>query len=115
MFGLGDLGGIMGKVQEMQKNMKAMKDELAKEVVESSSGGGMVTVKMNGKFEMLELKIDKNAVDVDDLEMLEDLVKAAVNSAVAKSADVAKEKMAQATGDISLPGVGNISDMLGNM
>ncbi len=112
MFGFGD---IMGKVQELQANMKQVKEELAKEVIEASSGGGMVTVKMNGKFEVLSLKIDKNAVDVDDLEMLEDLIKAAFNNAISKSAEVAKEKMTQATGGLSVPGIGNISDMLGNM
>lgn len=112
MFGFGD---IMGKVQELQQNMKEMKEQLAKEIIESSSGGGMVTIKMNGKFEVVELKIDKNAVDVEDLEMLEDLVKAAVNSAVTKAAEIAKEKMAQATGGLNVPGIGNISDMLGNM
>ena len=112
-MGLGDFTNILGKVQEMQANMKNMQDELEKQIIEASSGGGMVTVKINGKFEMLDIKIDKNAVDVNDIEMLEDLVKAAFNAAGVKAREEMKNKMANITGGMNLPGMDKISSMLG--
>ncbi len=113
MVGFGDLAGIMGKVKQLQENMSTMKEELSKVVVESNSGGGMVTAKMNGKFELLELKIDKNAVDVNDTEMLEDLVMAAINATVAKAQDEIKNKMSEATGDLNIPGLDKLGPMMG--
>jgi len=113
MVGFGDLANIMGKVQELQSNMKTVQEELGNLTVEAASGGGMVTVKMNGKFELQELKIDQNAGDVNDVEMLEDLIIAAVNNAVAKCQQTMKEKMTDAMGGLNIPGLDKLGPMLG--
>ena len=113
MVKIGDLAGMMGKIQQLQSNMKAMQEELQNQVVEAGSGGGMVTARVNGKFELVGLKIDRQAVDVNDVEMLEDLVKAAVNAAVAKSQEETRQKMAQMTGGLNLPGLDKLGPMLG--
>lgn len=110
-MGLGDLSGMFGKVQEMQAKMQQMQEEARKKVVEASSGGGMVTAKVNGKGDLIDLKIDATVVDVNDLEMLEDLIKAAVNAAVAKSQQMLQEEMSKLTGGLNIPGM----DQLGKM
>jgi len=113
MLGFGDLSGIMGKVKEMQSNMEKKHEELKNKTIEASSGGGVVTAKINGKFELLELKIDRKAVDMDDIEMLEDLIKAAVNAAVAKCQEEIKAEIAELTGGMNIPGMDKIGAMLG--
>ena len=112
-MGLGDMAGMFGKVQEMQAKMKQMQEEAQKKTVEASSGGGMVTAKVNGKGDLLDLKIDAAVVDVNDLEMLEDLIKAAVNAAVAKSHQMLQEEMGKLTGGLNLPGMDQLSKMFG--
>ncbi len=116
-MGLGDLAGMMGKMKQMQSQMQQMQQELEKKTVQASSGGGMVTAVVNGKGDLLELKIEPEAVDTEDLEMLEDLVKAAVNAALLKSRKEMQQQMqqqvSQLTGGINLPGMENIGKMLG--
>lgn len=112
-MGLGDMAGMFGKVQEMQTKMKEIQQEAQKKTVEASSGGGMVTAKVNGKGDLLNLKIDAAVVDVNDLEMLEDLIKAAVNAAVAKSQQHLQEEMGKLTGGLNLPGMDQLSKMFG--
>jgi nucleoid-associated protein EbfC len=113
MVGFGDLANIMSKVQGLQANMKKMQEELASTIVQGDSGGGMVRAKMNGKFELLELKIDSQTVDIKDIEMLEDLVVAAVNAAVARNQEQLKKKMAEVTGGLNIPGLDKLGGMLG--
>ena len=115
MFGnLGNIASMMGKLPQLQENMKKMQEELKTVVVEASSGGGVVTAKMNGKFELISIKINKDMPGVaDDLEMLEDLVTAAVNMAQQKAAEAAKEKMMGAFGDLGLPNMDQLGPMLG--
>lgn len=113
MAGFGDLANIMGQVKQMQANMKQMQEDLRKKTVQASSGGGMVTAAVNGQSELVALKIDPQAVDVHDLEMLEDLVKAAVNAALAKSQEEMKQEMARLTGGLNIPGLDNIAKMFG--
>jgi len=113
MAGLGDLAGMMGKVKEVQADMQRVQQELQNTTVEASSGGGMVTATVNGKGDLLELKIDPQAVDVKDLEMLEDLIKAAVNAAVAKSQQQMQQEMAKLTGQLNIPGMDQLGKMLG--
>jgi len=110
-MGIGDLAGMFGKVQEMQAKFQQAQEELRRKTVEAASGGGMVTAKVNGKGELLAIKIDPQAVDVNDLEMLEDLIKAAVNAAVEKSQQLMQEELSKLTGGINLPGM----DQLGKM
>lgn len=112
-MGLGDMAGMFGKVQEMQAKMKTMQEEMQKKSVQASSGGGMVTATVNGKGELIHIKIDTSAVDVNDIEMLEDLIKAAVNAAVAKSQKLLQEEMGKLTGGLNIPGMDQLSKMLG--
>lgn len=105
-------GGLMGKVQEMQANMQRIQEELACKTVQAASGGGMVTATVNGKGDLLGLKIDTAVVDKDDVEMLEDLVKAAVNAAVAKSREEMKDEMAKLTGGLDIPGLDQLGDLM---
>ena len=97
--------GFIKQAQEMQKKIAAVQDGLKNRVVEGSSGGGMITAMVNGRQELLKIKIDPQVVDPDDVEMLEDLVVAAVSQAVEKSKDLAKEEMAKVTGGLSIPGM----------
>ena len=105
MKGLGNMSGFVKQAQEMQKKMAQVQESLKNRVVEGSAGGGMVTAMVNGHQELLKLKIDPDVVDTDDVEMLEDLVVAAVSQAVKKSKDLSKEEMAKVTGGLSLPGM----------
>ena len=111
-MGIGDLTGMFGKMQEIQTKLQQAQEELRHKTVEASSGGDMVTAKVNGKGELLELKIHPQAIDVDDLEMLEDLIKAAVNAAVKKSHQLMKEELGKLTGGINLPGMDQLGKML---
>jgi nucleoid-associated protein EbfC len=105
-FKLPDLSGLMRTAQKLQGDIQRMHEELAKKEVEASSGGGMVTAAVNGHFEVTRLTIDKTAVDPADVGMLEDLVKAAVNQAVARMREVSQAEMAKVTGGLGIPGGG---------
>ena len=89
--------------------MKKMQEELEKKVVESTSGGGMVTVTANGRQEILSIKIEPEVVNSDDVEMLEDLILAAVNAVKKKSEELAQEEMKKITGGLNIPGLGNLN------
>ena len=84
---IGNLPGLMAKAREMQDKMKAMQDDLGRRHVSADAGGGMVEATVNGRLELIKLKIDKSRVDPGDTEMLEDLVVAAVHAAQGKAAD----------------------------
>ena len=99
------LGNIMKQAQQMQAKMARMQEELATREVEASAGGGMVTARVNGKQQLLELKIEKAVVDPEDVEMLEDLVIAAVNEGMKKSQEMVQEEMAKITGGMNIPGM----------
>lgn len=98
---------IMKQAQKMQKKMEEIQAQVAKEVVEASAGGGMVTVKVNGNQELVEITIEKSVVDPEDVEMLQDLIVAAVNEGIKKSQELVKEKMSAITGGmgLNLPGM----------
>ena len=85
--------------------MTKIQEDLAQEKIEATAGGGMVTVVVNGQQEMLEIKIEKEAVDPEDVEMLQDMVMTASNEALRKSRDIATAKLGQLTGGISIPGL----------
>ncbi len=97
----GPMGGMMKQIQKMQDQVMKAQEEAGNLEVEATAGGGMVTVKANGKNEVLELKINPDAVDPDDIEMLEDLVIAAVNEALHKAGEAAAEHMSKATGPLA--------------
>jgi len=96
---------MMKQVQKMQAEMAKAQEALAHETVEASAGGGAVTVVVNGHQEVQSIKIDPSAVDPNDVEMLEDLVLAAVNEGLRKSQELAAEKMSKITGGLGIPGL----------
>ncbi|MDR0564308.1 MAG: YbaB/EbfC family nucleoid-associated protein [Azoarcus sp.] len=97
----GAMAGLMKQAQQMQENMKKMQDQIAAMEIEGESGAGMVKVIMTGKYEVRRISIDSSVMD--DREMLEDLVAAAVNSAVRKVEATAAEKMSGFTAGLNLP------------
>ena len=102
---MANIGKLMKQAQEMQAKMAKMQVELAKMEFEASSGGGMVTVKMNGQQEVLGVTIDAEVFNDGDKEMLEDLVTAAFNEARQKALDATKETMSGLTGGMNIPGL----------
>ena len=102
---MANIGKLMKQAQQMQAKMAQLQEELAKMEFEVSSGGGMVTVKMNGQQEVLGLTIDEEVFKDGDKEMLEDLIVAAFNEARQKAADMAQEQMSQLTGGMDMPGL----------
>lgn len=103
--GMGNMGGMMKQVQQMQKKMEKMQGEIEKKEVEASAGGGAITVKVNGKKQILEVNIDKDVVDPDDVEMLEDLILAATNEALNKAEEMMSSEMGKITGGMNIPGL----------
>ncbi len=101
----GNMNNMMKQMQKVQKQMEEMQTQLEDSEVEASSGGGAVTCKVNGKKEVLEIKIDESVVDPDDLEMLEDLVMAAVNAALTSAEDMMEKEMKKVTGGLNIPGM----------
>ena len=104
MAGQPNMNAMLKQVQKMQADMAKAQEELKNEVVEASAGGGMVTVKISGELELKELKIDPEAVDPEDVDMLQDLVQAAVNEAIRSAQELAASKMNAATGGLGGPG-----------
>ena len=101
----GGLGDIMKQAQKMQQELLRIQEELATKTVEATSGGGMVTVVVSGRLELVSIKIEKDVVDPGDIEMLQDLVLAAVNEGIAKAQDMTKSEMAKVTGGLPIPGL----------
>jgi nucleoid-associated protein EbfC len=102
-----DLNKLMQQAQQMQEDMHKAQEEMAKETVEGTAGGGAVTVKATGTGKIIEIKIKKEAIDPEDAETLEDLVLAAVNSALQAAEELAKSKMnLGALGDLGSLGLG---------
>jgi DNA-binding YbaB/EbfC family protein len=101
----GGMGNIVKQAQQMQQKMLKMQEELGQRTIEASVGGGMVTVTVNGQHEVLRIKIDPQAVDPNDVEMLEDLILAGVNEAMRKAQEMIKEEMNKLTGGMRIPGL----------
>ncbi len=101
----GGLGNIMKQAQQMQARIARVQQELETREVEAAAGGGMVTARVNGKQQILDLKIEKDVVDPEDVEMLQDLILAAVNEAIKKSQDMIQEEMNKVTGGMNIPGM----------
>lgn len=99
------MGNLQGMVQKMQQDMARVQSELEAAQVDGSAGGGVVNATVTGKGEVISITIDPTAVDPTDVEMLQDLVVAAVNDALRASRDLAEEKMAAVTGGLKIPGM----------
>ncbi len=101
----GGFSGIIRQAQKMQQQIGRVQDELAGRIVEASSGGGRVTAYVNGRQELINLKIDPEVIDPSDPSMLEDLVLAAVGQAIKNSQDMVSEEVNKVTGGINIPGL----------
>ena len=99
------MGNMMKQAQKLQKQMMKMQEELGEKTMEGSAGGGMVKAVANGKQQVLSIEIEKEVVDPDDVEMLQDLVLAAVNDALKKSQDMVSGEMGKLTGGMNIPGL----------
>ena len=104
-FGGGNINNLMKQAQKLQKEMAQAQQELEEKEFEASVGGGAVLVKVNGKKEVLSIKIKEEVVDPDDVEMLEDLVLSAVNEALKKADEETSNKMGKLTGGMNIPGM----------
>jgi nucleoid-associated protein EbfC len=100
-----NFGNIMKQAKKIQEKMAQMQAELELKTVEASAGGGMVTVVVNGKFEILSLKIEKEVVNSEDVEMLQDLIMAVVNEGIRKAQEMTSEEMSKITGGFNIPGL----------
>ncbi|WP_298703388.1 YbaB/EbfC family nucleoid-associated protein [uncultured Veillonella sp.] len=103
--GMGNMQGMMKKVQKMQADMQKMQEELKQRTVEASAGGGSVTVVMNGEKVVQSIQINPAAVDPEDVEMLEDIIVSAVNEAGRKVDDMMAQEMGKVTGGLNIPGL----------
>ncbi|MFY9213360.1 MAG: YbaB/EbfC family nucleoid-associated protein [Tissierellaceae bacterium] len=101
----GNMNNMMKQMQKMQKQMEAMQAELETREVEATAGGGAVTALVNGKKELINIEIDESVVDPEDVEMLQDLVVAAVNEAMRKAEDMINSEMKKLTGGLNIPGM----------
>jgi DNA-binding YbaB/EbfC family protein len=100
-----NISQLMKQAQQMQSKMANLQTELAERVIESSSGGGMVKVKVNGKQEILSITINRECVDPEDVATLEELVKTAVNQAMKESQEMVSSAMSKITGGMNIPGL----------
>ena len=100
-----NFGNIMKQAKKIQEKIAQVQAELESKTVDASAGGGMVTVIVNGKFEVLSLKIEKEVVNPEDAEMLQDLIIAAVNEGIRKAQEMTSAEMAKITGGFNVPGL----------
>ncbi|MDR0880808.1 MAG: YbaB/EbfC family nucleoid-associated protein [Clostridioides sp.] len=105
MPGGANMGQLMKQAQKMQENMQKAQEELESKELETSVGGGAVTVKINGKKEILDISIKPEVVDPDDIEMLQDLIITAVNQAIKSVEDLQSNQMSKLTGGMNIPGL----------
>ncbi|MFC1858716.1 YbaB/EbfC family nucleoid-associated protein [Thermodesulfobacteriota bacterium] len=99
------MGNIMKQAQKLQSKMLKLQDEMADKTVETSSGGGMVKVVANGRQQIVSIQIEREVVDPDDVEMLQDLILAAANDALVKAQEMVSEEMSKITGGLNIPGL----------
>jgi hypothetical protein len=100
---LGNIGDMLKQAREMQGKMAALQEELARKQVSADAGAGMVEATVNGKQELVKLKIDRQKIDVNDTEMLEAIIVSAVSAAQAKASEMMKQEMQKMVGDMGLP------------
>ncbi len=105
MKGIPNIGNIMKQAQKMQSQMAKLQEELGDRTVEASAGGGMITVVVNGQQQILSINIEPEVVDPGDVEMLQDLILAAVNDGLTKAKNMATEEMGKLTKDLNIPNI----------
>jgi DNA-binding YbaB/EbfC family protein len=107
------LGDLMRQAQKMQEEMMKTQEEAKKKTAEATAGGGMVTVVASGSGELVSIKIEKDVVNPEDIEMLQDLILAASNEALRRAQEIVNEEMSRLTGGMQIPGLGNLGNMFG--
>ena len=98
-------GNLMKEAQKLQAQLEAVREEVAKKKVEATAGGGMVTVEANGNQEIVSIKIDREVINPEDSQLLEDLILAAVNEALRKARELVAAEMGKLTGGLKIPGL----------
>jgi DNA-binding YbaB/EbfC family protein len=104
-----DLNSIMEQARGMQEKMAKIQQDLAQKTITGSSGGGMVTVTVNGQGDVLSIAIENAVIDPAEQEMLQDLIVAATNDGIRKAKELGKQEMAQLTGGLNIPGLSNLT------
>jgi nucleoid-associated protein EbfC len=107
------LGDLMRQAQKMQEEMMKAQEEAKKKTVEATAGGGMVTVVANGAGQIVSIKIEKDVVNPEDIDMLQDLILAASNEALRRAQELVSDEMSKLTGGLQIPGMGNLGNMFG--
>lgn len=105
MKGIPNMGQLMKQAQQLQTKMAKLQDELAERTVEASSGGGMVTVRVNGRQEVVSIRMEREVIDPEDAEMLQDLVLAAVNDGLSRAKAMVNDEMGKLTKGLNLPNI----------
>lgn len=105
MKGIPNMGNLMKQAQQFQNRMAKLQAELGQRTIEASSGGGMVSVVVNGQQELLSIKIDREVVNPEDVDMLQDLVLAAVNDGLTRAKKMVNDEMGKLTGGLNLPNI----------
>ena len=100
-----NMSKLMKQAQQLQTKMAQLQEELGEKTIEATSGGGMVKVVANGKQQILSIQVEKEVVDPEDVEMLQDLIVAAVNEALSRSQAMVNEEMGKLTGGMNIPGM----------
>ncbi len=100
-----NLGGLMKQAQKLQSKMAEIQEELGRRTVSAQAGGGMVEATVNGRQELLSLRIEPEVANPDDIEMLQDLITAAINEALNRSRDMVAQEMSKLTGGLQIPGL----------
>ena len=100
-----NFGNIMKQAKQLQEKMVRLQEEMGTKTIEATAGGGMVSVVVNGKNEIVSLKIDREVVNPDDVGMLQDLIMAAVNEGIRRAQEMASAEMAKITGGLNIPGL----------
>lgn len=104
-MGGGNMNNMLKQAQKMQQDMLKAQEELEEKTVEATAGGGAVTAVVSGKKELVSINIDPEVVDADDVEMLQDLILAAVNEGMRKADELAAQQMGRITGGLKIPGL----------
>ena len=99
------MGNMMKQAQKLQSKMLKIQEEMALKTIETTAGGGMVKIVANGKQQIVSIQIEKEVVDPEDVEMLQDLILAAINDALTKSQEMVSEEMGKLTGGMNIPGL----------
>lgn len=107
------IGNLMREAQKMQEKMAKMQEEASQKTAEASSGGGMVSVVANGAGQLVSITIDKEVVNPEDIEMLQDLVIAASNEAIKRAQEQVQDAMSKLTGGLQIPGMPDMSSLFG--